>query len=278
MAETPFARIAGAIEARHPLLYIVGSEEQRVESTLQDVSRTHYGDQRPIVQWTVTRGLYSGGKAVNKLTQPLQALEYIMESGDDAIHLMKDLPSLFQNDPALIRKLRDVYYTVSSRNATVVLSSPIVSLPEELKREVILIEMDLASEREIYRYLERLSGAMDADSEVPERWLQACSNAMRGLSLNEVRHLFNALVHNKSFETESAIKQIHKVKEQALLKESCLKMIPNNLSLVHIGGLDNVKHWVTTRRALFSAEARQSGIPLPSGVLFMGISGCGKSL
>jgi SpoVK/Ycf46/Vps4 family AAA+-type ATPase len=96
--------------------------------------------------------------------------------------------------------------------------------------------------------------------------------------MNEARHLFYTLKHNRSFDTDFALQQIHKVKEQTLLKESCLKMVSNNLSLVHIGGLDNVKHWVTSRKALFTAEAKQSGIPLPSGVLFMGISGCGKSL
>ena len=278
MPDNPFARVTNAIEARQPLLYLLGSEEKRIEAILKGVSRTHYGDQRPVVQWTVTRGMYSGGMAVNKLTQPQQVLEYIIESGDDAIYLMKDLPVLCKQDPALIRKLRDVYYAMANRNATVVMSSPVLTLPEELKREVLLIEMGVASEKEIHRYLEQLSGSMDADTEIPEHWLQVCSNAMRGLSMNEVSHLFYTLKHNQSFDTESALKQIHKVKEQTLLKESCLKMVPNNLSLVHIGGLDNVKHWVTTRKTLFTAEARQSGIPLPSGVLFMGISGCGKSL
>ncbi len=49
-------------------------------------------------------------------------------------------------------------------------------------------------------------------------------------------------------------------------------------SLASIGGLDLLKAWLLKRREAFSPRAKQSGLPLPKGVLMLGIPGCGKSL
>src|SRR5262249_4528979 len=49
-------------------------------------------------------------------------------------------------------------------------------------------------------------------------------------------------------------------------------------SIEDIGGYDTLKTWLQKRRNLFSKEALDAGIPIPRGVLLMGISGCGKSL
>jgi SpoVK/Ycf46/Vps4 family AAA+-type ATPase len=51
-----------------------------------------------------------------------------------------------------------------------------------------------------------------------------------------------------------------------------------NESLAAIGGLDRLKQWVGERANLFTNKARSQGLPMPKGVLLMGISGCGKSL
>jgi len=45
-----------------------------------------------------------------------------------------------------------------------------------------------------------------------------------------------------------------------------------------VGGLENVKAWVDKRKELFNQETVDAGMPIPKGVLIMGVSGCGKSL
>jgi len=54
--------------------------------------------------------------------------------------------------------------------------------------------------------------------------------------------------------------------------------VPPDENLEQLGGLDQLKTWVRERRSLFTPEARRQGMPVPKGVLLMGISGCGKSL
>jgi SpoVK/Ycf46/Vps4 family AAA+-type ATPase len=46
----------------------------------------------------------------------------------------------------------------------------------------------------------------------------------------------------------------------------------------HIGGLDELKKWLSNRAYAFSEKARAYGLPEPKGVLLLGVQGCGKSL
>ena len=61
-------------------------------------------------------------------------------------------------------------------------------------------------------------------------------------------------------------------------KEGVLEFVPPRFSIEDIGGYDTLKTWLKKRQALFSKEALDAGIPIPKGLLLMGISGCGKSL
>ena len=49
-------------------------------------------------------------------------------------------------------------------------------------------------------------------------------------------------------------------------------------SLASIGGLDALKDWLIQRSAAFSQRARDYGLPMPKGMLVLGVPGTGKSL
>ncbi|MCU7938113.1 MAG: hypothetical protein KZQ64_13355 [gamma proteobacterium symbiont of Bathyaustriella thionipta] len=67
-------------------------------------------------------------------------------------------------------------------------------------------------------------------------------------------------------------------KSLVLKKESCLQFMLRQQSLNQTSGLDDLKEWVLQRKSLFTEKAFNSGLPLSSGILFMGVSGCGKSM
>ena len=45
-----------------------------------------------------------------------------------------------------------------------------------------------------------------------------------------------------------------------------------------VGGLSELKKWLTQRSTSFSDKARKYGLPAPKGLLLLGVQGCGKSL
>ncbi len=267
-----------AIASHYPIIYVVSAEEERVEQMLRTVSSAHYGDDRKLITWTASRGFDTATSSDNSLRDPTAALDHIVAQQDDAIYLMKDLPAYFENNHALVRVLRDFYNQMAARNSFMVVSHPVLNMPEELKKEIYLIELELPSEQEIFDYLSRLLELAELSAPVSEEWINKCAQSSRGLSFNEIRHLFTRLIHENKLELNVALDEIFEEKSQVLMKESCLKVMPRDFDIDSIGGLQKLKEWVRARGKLLTKEAREAGMQMPSGVLFMGVSGCGKSL
>jgi SpoVK/Ycf46/Vps4 family AAA+-type ATPase len=275
--ESPVRRIEKGLAAGYPLFYVQCREEERLESLLGQLATRHYGDARPLQVWTSTEGFAGPGGTVDGTRDPLEALRHITEAGGDGFYLLKDLPALF-DDLNLVRGLRNLYRQLADRDSFVFLSHPQLRIPEPLSHQVFVVELGLPTEREIYDRLTELATEQHVQDLVADEALARSAAAMKGMALNEVGHLFRRLVAEAKLDLDTALPEIQEEKAAALLKEACLKYIPNILNLDQVGGLDNLKEWVESRRVLFTKEAIDSGVPLPTGVLFMGVSGCGKSM
>jgi len=267
-------KISRGLTSRYPLIYVLGWEEERIERLLAMVASSYYGEGGHLLIWSPAEGFSKDGETVEAITDPTAALNHIAGSSRRAIYLMKDLPAWFDGNPALARAAREVYYRLNNKGAHVVLVHPELILPESLKKEVHLIEMSLPSEEEILDHLKPGEGL----SEISRDQLYRIAGAMKGLSLNEIDHLQTRLFQDTTMDLERALSEITEEKAQLLKKESCLRFFPAQHTLDAVGGLDNLKEWVLKRKDLFSEKAYEAGIPLPSGILLMGVSGCGKSM
>ena len=270
--------IQKAVDSHYPLVFVVGSEEDRIVRHLTNVATNHYGDDNHLHAWTFSTGFDIPGVDNNLLRDPVAALSYVLNEAEDGIYLMKDLPTHFEGNPLLVRAVRDFYYQVGDRNQFVFFSHPVSHIPEELKKELFVTEMSLPTEREVYNYLAGVINAAKGEIRVDSRWLRRFTQSVRGLTMSEIRHLFHRIKIRGNFDIEHALAESYEEKAQMLLKETCLRVIPDQLDLDQIGGLNRLKEWVNTRKSLLGKDARDQGVPLPSGVLFMGVSGCGKSL
>lgn len=267
-------KISRGLMSRHPLIYVLGWEEERIEHLLSRVASSYYGEDNCLITWSSTRGFSRNGETTDSITDPTAALTHIADNPQRAIYLMKDLPAWFSGNPALVRAAREVYYRLRNKGAHVFLTHPELILPEALKKEIFLVEMDLPTEEEILDFLkpkESLPG-------VSRDQLHRIAGAMKGLSLNEVDHLQARLFQGKDLDAAQILVEISEEKAQILRKESCLRFFPSQHALDDVGGLDNLKDWVLKRKELFSEKAYKAGVPLPSGILLMGVSGCGKSM
>jgi hypothetical protein len=270
--------IRKAVDSHYPLVYVVGPEEDRIVRFLAATAESHYGDSDHFHTWTTSNGFDNPDWDNRALRDPVAALEQILAEGEDGFYLMKDLPSQFESSPLLVRTMRDFYYQVGDRNLYVFFSHPVGRVPEELKKEIFVTEMSLPTEREVYNYLAGMINAANGSIRVDSHWLRRFTQSVRGLTMGEIGHLFRRLTVRGNFDLHHALSESYQEKAQMLLKESCLRVIPDRLDLDSIGGLHRLKDWVNSRKILLGKDAQDQGVPLPSGVLFMGISGCGKSL
>ena len=67
-------------------------------------------------------------------------------------------------------------------------------------------------------------------------------------------------------------------KRKARRRVEVLEFVEADEGVEAIGGLAELKRWLTIREKAFSEEARLFGLPSPKGLLLCGVQGCGKSL
>jgi len=274
----PAEQVNRAIEAGLPVVYVATWEEERLGDMLSKASATLFGDDRPVWQWSAARGFSSGPGADHDLTDPVDALSFIVSENADAIYLMKDLPAHFDSNLALIRAVRDVYDSLSTRPGSMVLSNPEIVVPPGLGKELHLIDLPLPNADELLDLIQTLNNEFDETKRPSTDWVERVSVAMRGLTLNEARDLYRQLVSHLVLDVDEALDGINKAKAQLLMKENCLEVITKTYDINQIGGMEKLKKWVISRKDLFSKDAQRAHIKAPAGILMMGVSGCGKSL
>jgi SpoVK/Ycf46/Vps4 family AAA+-type ATPase len=270
-------RIRKALLGGHPLIYVQTWEESRVERLAQHLAKTFYGQPAPLGVWSVVDGLVVDGTAVADTRDPVRALESILGAQGKGFYVMKDFLSASDGRPEIVRRLRDLYRALKDRGRHVFLVSPRLQIPEEAKKEIYVVEYELPDDSEIVRLIDA-NARKRHGAEIDEPSVKRLALALRGLTADEISHVLSKVfVQRKSF-NEEAFSEILGEKEQMSKKEGVLEFVPPRFSLEDIGGYETLKEWLKKRRALFSRDALDAGIPIPKGLLLMGISGCGKSL
>src|SRR6266571_3664283 len=94
------------IKARYPLLYLVSSEETRVERQLKELARNR---EMRLEVWSVTEGFKTifGGQAKRDIYDPMKALEYVAAGEGRGLYVLRDFHP-FLKEPKVVRKLRDL--------------------------------------------------------------------------------------------------------------------------------------------------------------------------
>jgi SpoVK/Ycf46/Vps4 family AAA+-type ATPase len=268
------------MRARYPLIYILSSEERRVEESIKrvlDSREKEKGHRAKIYTWSVTEGVRLGSEAQGDSKDPLKALRFVLEAKKDerAVFILRDLHP-FQKNPEVVRLLRDLARHLKETLKTVFMVSPVLSIPPELDKEVTVVEYPLPELSEINGILERVA-RMVAGTKVPlaqER--EHVVEAALGLTADEAESVFaKSLVQTSgSFDIDIILSE----KERIVRKSGVLEFFRTREQMEDIGGLDLLKTWLKKRQTAFSEEARKFGLPRPKGILMIGIPGGGKSL
>ena len=133
------------IQSRYPILYVESYEEERLAQRLAQVC----GELRmPFFTWSVSEGLQGGETySLDETRQPAKLLEQIRAQQGPALYLLRDFHP-FLSDPAVVRSLRDLAQD-SERLVTVVLCSPALEIPMELRKVAARYELQLPGENEL---------------------------------------------------------------------------------------------------------------------------------
>ena len=267
-------QIRQAVLARNPIIYLHTPEEDRLLRVLRKIANEHTA---PVHEWTCVDG-FAGADAASNANDPVQALLTVAGSSEPGFFVMKDLGGFMQK-PEVQRALRDVYYSLKGNSGrSVFILSPDLEIPEGVKREIRLIECPPPSNDEIRAVVDQCL-ADHPGAKLDETALQEVSLALKGLTLSEIEHILHRIFSQGLHEDKTRlIEEIFAEKRFLVKKSGFLEFAPPRTSVDDIGGLEVLKDWLVKRRPLFTQEAFDAGVPIPKGLLVMGVSGCGKSM
>ncbi len=276
----PIAQLQENIVAHCPITYLLSWEENRVENVLRTILPSFY-PKMIFHTWTISEGLKKDGSLIPDTSDPLQALSYIIACPEESAFLMKDLHPFIRTDPRVVRRLRDVYYSLKDKNKFLFLLSPFLYLPQELKKEIEVINFGLPELSELEKLLDEIiTSALQNNVRIniTDKDRKDFVIAVQGLTYDEARRAYLKAFHNKKIIDNSILETLHFEKKQLILKEGVLEFVPQKLGIKDIGGLDILKDWLKKREKAFTPEAHKFGLTPPRGLLVMGVSGCGKSM
>jgi len=287
------------VKAGYPLMVMVTAEENRAEL---EIARVAKECKRSITVWSVTEGLQDLEKRGNKGSDqdPVAMLKKIRSGSydDSTIFVLRDLHAFYKN-PILIRHLRDIARDFKQKKKNVVIITPVGTLPPELERDAVIINFDLPDREqieEIWSLLYVQNGELfkSMSTEIDEDWFDS---KKAELTEDEIDRIITAALGMTGVEVENAFSKaivqslrspkddrpsiselVMKEKANAVRKNGILEYYEAMETSDDIGGVDALKKWLDIRSKAFSKKAREFGLPMPKGILLVGLPGCGKSL
>ncbi len=290
-SEVIAADVAALLRARNPLLWIVSREEARVESLLFEAAASAGFIART---WDVAQGIAEISGSVDRFRgsqDPGAALTTIGQRIEEnaiaerGVWIMRDMPVWLRDmtGAATCRQLRNLARKLPSiprdKAQAIVILSPTADVPPELAGHATVIEWPLPDRAEIGAVLDAAIQSLPEElkaNAAPNGTRDLAIDSAVGLSGEEAAACYaRSLVQSRKIDPATVARE----KKRVIARERVIEWfdpIPNGLDAV--GGLDQLKAWLASRKNAYSPKARAYGLPAPKGALLVGIPGCGKSL
>ena len=265
-------------EARLPIIYVDTLEDDKAKEIILEICRDN---ERGIFEWNLF-GAYDYSDEVefpkSDLASTLQIL--ITEDNlDNKILILQDV-HFFLDKPETISTLRIIGQGINSGkyDCSVCILAPLVTLPKELENYITIMELDDLTENEIKNIVNNFVENITVKPE--DDLIEKMVTRLKGLSRTEILNILSLSASEGGELTYADLPLILEHKQQMIKKSGILEMIRVKESMDDIGGLENLKDWLSRKSAVFKQikKARDFGVDIPKGVLIAGMPGCGKSL
>ena len=299
------ADISALLRARNTCLVLVTPEELRAERTAVDACSDALFS---CFFWDCKTGITraDGKNEAPDARDPLAALAWIEGNATGrACLVVRDL-SPFLKDPVVCRTVRSLARGFQgikdrSKSRSIIMISPSADIPVELAACSTFVEYPIPDRAEMQLILDSVvattvdgivlkqtGGTMDPELAATVRATlltapdgsnvrEAATDAALGLTADAAASCYmRSLVTHKPAWIDPVI--VYSEKKRAIAGVPGLSWIePEARGMSALGGHPELKPWVATRRSGFSAAARAYGLPSPRGMVFVGVSGCGKT-
>jgi SpoVK/Ycf46/Vps4 family AAA+-type ATPase len=272
------AEIEDLIRARYSLIWVTSPEEARVEESLRKLCVER---EMRLEVWSITEGfrVIANGQGTRDVKDPMKAIDHVIRSEGRALFVLRDFHP-FLKEPAVVRRLRDAAHELRKTKKTLAVLSPVTKVPPELEKSIsAVLDWELPNRQEIEqaarKVLPSLPQATQQVIESDPTFIERVVEGALGLTLVEAENVFaKSAVRTHTFDLETILEE----KKQIIRKSGMLEYYEHREEFSDVGGMDVLKDWLVKRRSAFGSRAKDFGLPLPKGILLIGVPGTGKSL
>ncbi|MCZ2355113.1 MAG: AAA family ATPase [Bacteroidia bacterium] len=272
-------KLINLVKANTKLIQIISYETHRVHGMLVKTANELDKD---LFIWNRVEGIKKWDKKKRSFEiedeekqLPDTVLDFFKEK-ENLILLLEDFyPDLTADKPRMIKTFRNIALQ-NSQDKTLVFSQPFLQLPSELEKDVHILDLPFPNFEDIKAIYKKvctahnIPNADNPDNELIESAL--------GLTIMEAEKAFAlAYIENESL-TGAEVPLIIREKENVIKKSGYLEYYHPKEEMKDVGGLANLKDWLTKRGRGFDKGAKDFGLTYPRGILLLGIPGTGKSL
>lgn len=223
----------------------------------------------------------ANSKAIYNSQEPAQMLANLQSISLGAAFILKDLHRHME-EPVVVRRLRDVGQKFSENRRTIILTSPKIEIPPELSGLVEFLELPLPDRTRLRQIIDeavvRISRDHTLQRKLDAKGYEAIVEALRGLTEEEAERAISQALVGRYALCPEIVADVVESKKTLLRRSEMLEFTEASDSFSSLGGMENLKSWLTLRRGAWEDSARAFGLEPPHGVIILGVQGCGKSL
>jgi ATP-dependent 26S proteasome regulatory subunit len=190
--------------------------------------------------------------------------------------------SLLQAIAARTMKAADGNDSSNKYRVQVVIVDSQLKIPPELEKLTTIIEMRPPTVEQIEKIIDSFianrKNAKHQNISIEPSFKVELKEALTGLSEFEIKQLLSLAVEDNKLD-KNDLPLIHEEKRQLIQKSGLLELVDVE-SLVGVGGLKKLREFIRDNTEIFQNPglARAHGVDAPSGIMIVGMPGCGKSL
>lgn len=274
-------RLRKLVASGHRCIYMPTTEER---AALELIAAVALELGWPSLRWSAAHGLRDATIADAPPTpdtqHPAAACFHLSSLRAPTLVVLCDLvPHL--KDERTLRVLREAVDAAARSGSVLILLDHCADLPPVIRAHATPFELTLPTDEELERMIRgtvrEIAGRSKLKVDLTRRDLETLVRNLHGLPLRQARQIITDVAADGVLNGEdvnSALAQ----KRRLLENSGALEYVESPVSLDEIGGLVNLKRWLSARLGALSTEAVKFGIEPPRGVLMLGVQGAGKSL
>ena len=255
-------------DAGYPIIFVETYEEEKFDRVITKIAKTA---RISVIEWNGAVGVCDFAKKVRKGTKKMslcEALEILqLDDLNRKMIVIKDMNDEL-SDPQTIAQLKRLALKITSGvECTVVMVSPVLTIPKSLEKFITVIEQEYIDDREIRRIINDFTAENELPPVAPDL-IEQLAVALKGLTEMEVNQILALAVSTNGDITKKDLQFIFEQKQQMIMKSGILEMIPLKEKIDDIGGLENLKEWLKRKSKVFNNinKAEEFGVNMPKGL------------